>query len=222
MKTLSALLIIVLFLICGCSKKTNPEATRSTVGQPQKAHHEGQEDLATTPDDPEAKVISPLSILKEQAMPTLIKPEPEQQYVRREPLPIDHSTNLPPQDSIKLLHKVFSVSKYVQFGFVVPPHQGNTRLRGTFRSFTKRNDLDTSDRTADVDLLLLNDEEFKEFLHGQPQSVTYELNSAHNQMVKWHVPATYGDPQTYHLVFSNSGNGPKIKFVEADFTVNFE
>jgi len=153
-------------------------------------------------------------------MPTLIKPEPEQ-YVRREPLPIDHSTNLPPQDSVKLLHRVFSVNKYAQFGFVVPPHQGNTRLRGTFRSFTKRNDPDSSDRTADVDLLLLNDEEFDQFLHGQPQSVTYELDPAHNQKVEWRVPTTYGEPQTYHLVFSNSG-GTKSKFVEADFTVSFE
>ena len=119
------------------------------------------------------------------------------------------------------LHTVFSVSNYTQFSFVAPAHQENARLRGTFRSFTHRNDPNSSDRTADLDLLLLNDQEFNEFLHGPPQSVTYELNSAHNQMVDWRVPTTYGSPQTYHLVFSNSG-GTKTKFVEADFTVSFE
>ena len=106
--------------------------------------------------------------------------------------------------------RVFSVNNHAQFAFVVPPHQGNARLRGTFRSFTKRNDPDsTSDRTADVDLLLLNEQEFDEFLHGQPQSVTYELDSAHNQLVDWRVPTTYGEPQTYHLVFSNSERGKR-------------
>jgi hypothetical protein len=70
-------------------------------------------------------------------------------------------------------------------------------------------------------LLLLNQQEFDEFLHGQPQSVTYELDSSHNQLVDWRVPMTYGEPQTYHLIFGNS-EGAGIKFVEADFTVSFE
>jgi len=115
------------------------------------------------------------------------------------------------------------VSKHTQFAFLVPPHQGNTKLHGAFRSFTKRSDPDsTSDRTADVDLMLLNEQEFNEFLHGQPQGVTYELDPAHNQTVDWQVPTTYGEAETYHLVFSNSAGGAKIKFVEADFTVSFE
>jgi len=119
------------------------------------------------------------------------------------------------------LHKVFSVSNHTQFSFVAPAHQENARLRGTFRSFTKRNDPDSSDSTADVDVMLLNDQEFNEFLHGPSQNVTYEVDSAHNQTVDWRIPTTYGDPQTYHLVFSNSGSGAKTKFVEADFTVSF-
>jgi hypothetical protein len=118
------------------------------------------------------------------------------------------------------LHKVFSVSNQTQFLFVAPAHQESTRLRGTFRSFTKRNDPDSSNGTADIDLLLLNEQEYNDFLHGPPQSVTYELDSAHNQVVDWRLPTTYGEPQTYHLVFSNS-DGTKTKFVEADFTVSF-
>ena len=67
----------------------------------------------------------------------------------------------------------------------------------------------------------MNDQEFNEFLQGRPQSVTFELDSANNQRVDWRVPTTYADPQTYYLVFSNSG-GTKPKFVEADFTISFE
>jgi hypothetical protein len=118
------------------------------------------------------------------------------------------------------LHKLFAVKNHVQFAFLVPPHQGNTRLRGTFRSFTKPDAPDSSDRTANVDLMLLNEQEFNEFLHGQPQSVTYELDSAHDDSVDWKVPTTFGEPQKYHLIFSNSGSG--TKFVEADFTVSFQ
>jgi hypothetical protein len=124
--------------------------------------------------------------------------------------------------SENFLHKVFSVNNHAEFAFVVPARQENTRLHGDFRSFTKLGDPDsTSDKSADVDLILLNEHEFNDFLHGQPQSVIYELDSTHNQIVDWRVPTTYSDPQTYHLVFSNSGSGTKTKFVKADFTISF-
>jgi hypothetical protein len=105
---------------------------------------------------------------------------------------------------------------------MIPAHQSNAKLHGVFRSFTKRDDPDSSDRTADVDLLLLNDEEFNQFQNGQPQSVTYELNSAHNQMIDWWIPATRAEAKTYHLVFINSANDVKLKFVQADFTLTFD
>jgi hypothetical protein len=121
------------------------------------------------------------------------------------------------------LHKEFSVKNHAEFSFLVPAHQPNTRLRGTFRSFAKPGAPDsTSDQTTDVKLLLLNDQEFNEFQHGEPQSVTYELDPSHDQIVEWRVPTTFSDPQTYHLVFSNPPGGLKTKFVEADFTVSFE
>jgi hypothetical protein len=222
MKRSSALLsIALLLLVCG-PEKQNPGVRSLNVDRLWPVRPKQPENKTATSDDPgpTETVISPLSILKEQAIPSRIKPEPEED-ARREPMPVDHRVDVPSQKPENILHKVFSINKYAQFPFVAPPHQGNTRLRGTFRSFTKRNNPDSSDSTADVDLLLLNEQEFNEFLHGQPQSITYELDSAHNQMVDWRVPTTYETPQTYHLVFSNSGE-TKPKFVEADFTVTSE
>jgi hypothetical protein len=225
MKRSSALLIIaLLILVCGRSQRDSPEAKRSNIERLWEVQPKPKEPepTAASPEDPgpTETVISPLAILKQQAIPSPINPE---ERVRYEPLPIDHHVDVPSEKPRSILHKVFSIRKYAQFAFVAPPHQGNTRLRGSFRSFSKRSDPDTtSDRTADVDLMLLNEQEFNEFLHGQPESVTYELDSAHNQKVDWRVPTTYGEPQTYHLVFSNSGSATKIKFVEADFTVSFE
>jgi hypothetical protein len=139
-----------------------------------------------------------------------------------EPLTVTRAHLETPQPQ-SVVHKVFSVSKYAQFSFVVPPHHENARLRGNFRSFTKRSDPDsTSNNTADVDVMLLNEQELDEFLHGPPHSVPYEVDSAHDQKVDWRVPTTYDEPITYHLVFANSEGGTKIKFIEANFTVSFE
>jgi hypothetical protein len=216
-------MIVLLLLICSCSRKEDSQLRpRSNDHQPQAVKPEGQEIKAATAEDPgpTVTVVVPLEVLKKQAKTAQTNPE---EASPQKPLPIDHPVYLEPQGSKHFLHKVFSLSNHTQFTFLVPPHQGNARLRGTFRSFTKRSDPDsTSDRTAGLDLMVLNEQEFNEFLRGRPQSVTYELDSANNQSVDWRVPTTYGESQTYHLVFSNPAGGTKIKFVEADFTVSFE
>src|SRR3979411_2933563 len=123
MKTLSALLIIVL-LFCGCSKKESPEAKRPTVDPPQAVQNEEPVIKAATQEDPGpiATVISPLSILKEQAKPSQTKPE---ENVPRQTLLVDHHVNPALQEPKKILHKMFSVNKYEQCAFVFPPRQPN-------------------------------------------------------------------------------------------------
>ena len=220
MKKYSALLIIGLAVVpFGLRRNTIPQAKSLNTEPPPQEQIEEPVIKPATPEDPGpiATVIVPLDVLKKQATSSAAKPAPTQ-----EPLPIDHPVSVDPGKPKHFLHSVFSVKHHAQFAFLVPAHQGNARVRGTFRSFTKRNDADSSDRSANVDLLLLNDEEFDQFLHGQPQSVTYELNSAHNQMVDWWIPATRDDTKTYHLVFINFADDTKTKFVQADFTLTFE
>jgi len=223
MKRLFAPLLVGLFVIfCGRSIKEIPENKPLRIHLPHEAQPEEPELKAATPEDPGpiAILISPLAILTGRANSSTTQTD---RYIPLEPLPIDHHIDLPSEKPRKLLNKVFPINKYVQFAFVVPPHQSNTRLRGAFRSFTKRRDPDsTSGSTAGLDLMVLDDQQFQAFLHGQPQTAAYELDSVHEQEVDWRVPTTYADPQTYHLVFSNPGSATKIKFVEADFTVSFE
>ena len=220
MKKYPALLILgLLLLIFGFRKNIIPQAKLPKVDPPRAEQVEEPVIKAATPEDPGpiATVIAPLDILKKQADTADTKPAPT-----REPQAIDHLVSIEPGKPKHLLHNVFSVNRRTQFAFTIPAHQSNAKLHGTFRSFTKRNDPDSGDRSADVDLLLLNDEEFSQFQHGEPQSVTYELNSAHNQMVDWWVPATRAEAKTYHLVFINSADDIKLKFVQADFTLTFE
>lgn len=137
--------------------------------------------------------------------------------------PVDHLVSLKPAEPKNLVHGVFPVNKYAQFAFVVPAHQAIPRLQGDYRSFTKRSDPDSSsDATADVALMLLNEAEFNDFVQGHGGSTTYELTPAHDQAVDWRVPNTYDQPEQYHLVFSNSQGGAKTKFVKADFTISFQ
>jgi len=224
MKRLSAglLMIAMLISVCACSRKQSTEAQVPSADQAQEAKPEEQVIKAATPEDPGpiATVVLPLANFKGQAKALPAKPEAE---VTREALSVDHPVYLLSEEPRNFLHGVFPVKKYAQFAFVVPPHQGHPTLRGAFQSFTKRDAPDsTSDKAANVDLMLLNDQEFKQFRQGQLESATYELDPAHDQIVDWGVPASFEAPQEYHLVFSNSDSSTGIKFVKADFTVSFK
>ena len=225
MKRSSVLLLamVLLTVVCGCSRKPSTETqVPPSADQAQEVKPDEPVIKAATPEDPGpiATVVLPLASLKQQPKPLPAKPEVIE---TREPLRVDHPVYLLSEESKNFLHRVFPVKKYAQFAFVVPPHQGHPTLRGVFQSFTNRDDPNsTSDRTADVDLMLLNDQEFDQFRHGQLESATYELDPAHNQTVDWGVPASFGEPQKYHLVFSNSDGNTGIKFVKADFTVSFK
>jgi hypothetical protein len=214
-RTSAPLIIVLSLLVCGCSKNSRETKQPNADGS---SAQSAEPIKAATPEDPGpiATVVVPLDVLNKQA-----KSPPTGSL--QEPRTIDHPVAVEAGEPTHFLHKLFSVNRHAQFEFLVPAHQGNTRLRGSFRSFTNRSDPDsTSDRTADIEVMLLNEQEFNQFLQGQPQSATYELDPSHNLRVDLRVPTTYTEPQKYHLVFSNSAGGTKTKFVEADFTVSFE
>jgi hypothetical protein len=223
MKRSSAWLVVIvlLSLSCACSRKQSAETHGPNTDQAPEPKTEEPEIKAATPEDMAGSVtvVVPLEVLARHANS---RPTNSEADTPGQLLAIDHPVDRRSEEPKHFLHTVFSVNKYAQYAFVAPPHQGNARLRGTFQSFTKRDDPDsTSDKTADVDVMLLNEEEFGEFLHGQPVSATYESDLAHDQMVDWRVPTTYDKPEQYHLVFSNSDAADRIKFVKADFTLSF-
>jgi len=121
----------------------------------------------------------------------------------------------------QLVHSVFPVENYRQFTFVIPPHQMRPKLHGDFQSFTNKNDPNSSSDAANVDVLLLDDQQLDDFVHGRAGETTYQLESSHSQTIDYAVPGTRDDPRQYHLVFQASSGGSKI-FVKADFRVTFE
>src|SRR5271169_1658587 len=120
----SARALMLLLLICGCSRKQPSEAkARLSDNPPPAVKPEEQEIKGATPEDPgpTATVVVPLDVLKKQAKLPQANSEAESQ---QEPLPIDHPVHIEPQDPKHFLRKTFSVSNHTQFTFLVPPRQG--------------------------------------------------------------------------------------------------
>jgi len=139
----------------------------------------------------------------------------------RAPASSDHVVFSPRPKPKNFLHAVFSVKNYIQFTFVVPPNTVGPKPRGNFRSFPKSGQ-SVDDGAADVDVVVLTEQEFNGFLHHRAGMATFELDASHNQVVNYALPPTQDEGQKYHLVFRNSAGTTKIASVEADFTVSLE
>jgi hypothetical protein len=117
----------------------------------------------------------------------------------------------------RLLRGRFSVADYKQFQFVVPAHELHPRLRGTYNAVGTD---DAGEASAKVDVLLLTDDEFKEFLHGNVLSSRFVSNPASSGEISWLLTPTFLAPQKYHLVFHNSAVSGSAR-VRAEFSVSF-
>ncbi len=136
---------------------------------------------------------------------------------------VDHVSSLATSPPNHFLHKTFTLKSYEKFDFIVPAHTIKPTLHGNFVSFSQVNGSGiTSNQNANIDLMLLNDQEFDDFSHGRSGSTTYETEPSYNQVVDFAVPATHELQQRYSLVFRNTPGGLKSKFVKADFTISFE
>jgi hypothetical protein len=142
---------------------------------------------------------------------------------KERPLEVDRLVQLSANPPRNFLRQTFEVRGYKAFEIVVPSHAARPRLHGTFQSFVKS---DTgslvSNESANVDLVLLNEEEFAEFHKGKQGTATYTLDPSYDQMVDCALASTLDQSRKYYLVFRNSPGGPKTKFVEADFTASFD
>lgn len=215
MKATSQFLIFILILsLSGCSKNSNSQRKPDLSKQ----QADGPEIKAATPEEPGpvATVASPMT--------TLTKRLAGEQEGADEPQVMsaaDHvdAMALPPPN--RFLHKQFTVTSYSEFVFTVPPHTVHPTLRGNFRAFTQDAPESTTAKPAVIDLMVMNEEEFGEFVRGRPADFVYEADSSSNQTVKYTIPHTLDRAQTYHVVFRNPRE-PHATVVEADFTISFE
>jgi len=145
---------------------------------------------------------------------------PEERRVGK-PHPSDHIADSPVGTSTAIVRKTFALSAPAKFSFEVPAHAASPQLHGSFRSFVRQAGVQSSDESADVDLLLMNGEQYAGYLRGQPADTVYSVDSSHDQNVSFGLPATLDRPVQYYLVFRNSSSSTARKVVQADFQIDF-
>ena len=220
------LLVGVLLMLPGfaCSKKGNLQTKRNPVAE-KPLEDETSEIKAATPDDPGpiATAASPMAIWMRNAERRKAQREAQRALEPQEPQSSDHvalTALIPPQ---VLVHKTFPVRQYAKFEFVVPAHVHYPKLLGGFKSFVKaRGSGSAGDQGADMDLLLLDEQAFNDFVHGANGSPTDAAGPSDSQQVEWGLTSTFDQPNKYYLVFVNPANGQQTRFVQADFTISFE
>jgi hypothetical protein len=178
--------------------------------------------------DKMVKFAGPLAELmdKSQSNEANAEEKPQKPVPLRKPHPRDLIAPSPVGTSTAIVHKTFSVSSASNFAFQVPPHAASPQLRGSYHSFVPAsrdhpNNDQSNDDPGDVDLLLMNDEQYAGYLHGQPADVMYSVDSSHDQDVSLGLPATLDRPAQYYLVFRDSSGSRGRKAVKADFWIDF-
>ncbi len=138
-------------------------------------------------------VVSPLQSFMQKANPFHKTPEPAPP---REPSPSDHIAPSPVGTSAAIVRKTFSVISAAKFPFEVPPHAASPQLKGSYRSFVQQSGGESSDEGADMDLLLMNDQQYADFLHGGTPDVIYSVDSSHDQDVSFGLPGNHEPART--------------------------
>ena len=123
--------------------------------------------------------------------------------------------------SSAIVHKTFAITSAAKFAFEVPPHAASPHLNGSYRSFMQPAGSPASDDSANVDLLLMNAEQYADFAGGHSSDVVYSVDSSHEQDIAFILPATFDKPVQYYLVFRNSAGHAGKKVVQADFRMDF-
>ena len=219
---LSLIFVLVLSLSIGLMK-TSQHAKSHPVARPSSEPPKELEVKAATPGDPgPTTVVSPLATWAKESQSTQAPaPAASSAPAPQVTFAADHVDATPLPAPRRFLHAQFTVADYRGFAFTVPPHAVDPTLRGKFRAFTKGSSGSASSKPADIDLMVMSDGEFDDFVHGRSAEATYEADSSPNLRVKYAMPHTLDRARLYHLVFRNSG-GSRTTFVEADFTVSFE
>lgn len=128
---------------------------------------------------------------------------------------------VPPEQEI--VRKTFSVQKYESFDVMVPAHCLHPRLHGSLKSFRYGEQGNrTSDDAANVDVLLLDEQQFKDFADGPLDQTTRSAQNTHEQQIDWALPSSFDAPRKFHLVFNNANGKPKTKMVDANLTLSFD
>ncbi len=132
----------------------------------------------------------------------------------------DHILPSPVGTNSVVVHETFSLASAVNFPFTIPAHAVSPRLKGTYRSFVGQQRIQDNAETADIDLLVISEQQYTALHAGRPADPVFTSDPAHNQDINFDLPASHDQPIRYYRVFRNDPRDGK-KIVRADVTVYF-
>jgi hypothetical protein len=134
--------------------------------------------------------------------------------------PSDRVSPSPVGTTQTVLQKTFNLKVSATFPFEIPAHAAQPHLHGIFESFVGQVH-GASDETANIDFLILNQEQQADAAGNRASEALFSLEASHNQAVNFDLPPSMNQPVKYYLVFRNPGGGKGSKVVEANFRVDF-
>jgi len=143
------------------------------------------------------------------------------EFIEYHPTASDHVGGSVAGTSSTILQKTFGVRNAVQLPFNVPAHAYSPQLHGTFRSYLQGGKPESDVAKADVEFLVLSDQEYTDLANGHPGDAIFSAEAAHDQEVNANLPPTLDKPVTYHLVFRNNSRSAPRKLVQANFRIDY-
>ena len=129
------------------------------------------------------------------------------------PTAMDRTFFISPGVPRRLIHRRIPVKYAQSISFVIPAQASHPRLHGRFVA---------SGGSGAIDIMLMNPQEFDQFIHYQEVTVGFSQNGSSRGQISWTIGATYRDPQKYYLVFHSAEETANPTWVDADFTLSFE
>jgi hypothetical protein len=134
--------------------------------------------------------------------------------------PSDRVAASPVGTTQNVMAKTFNLKTTATFPFEVPAHAAQPHLHGLFQSFAGQAH-GASDDTANIDFLILNDEQHTNLVSNRPSEALMSVENSHTQAINFDFPPSMNDPVEYYLVFRNAEGSRSTKVVEANFRLDF-
>jgi hypothetical protein len=137
------------------------------------------------------------------------------------PVPAAHYDDSPAGTSHNVVRRTFTLKNIAKFSFEIPAHATNPRLSGSYQSSLQQKGSASSTESADVEFLVMKEQQYAQLLRGRPADVLFLTQSSHNRQVQFDLPATLDQPARYCLVFRDRSSGSAEKTIHAEFRVDF-
>ena len=118
-----------------------------------------------------------------------------------------------------VLEKTFTLKSTATFPFEVPSHTAQPHLHGIFQCFLGTAD-GPSNEAADIDFVVLNDEQESAIANHQPSRAMFSVEDSHNQAVNVDLPASDDQPVKYYLIFRNRKGSKQPRVIKAQFRLD--